>query len=154
MGENDQGATPPPIPSQTLDHISIAVPDLEAAAEFYRATFGAEVDDAIEIPEQGMRMAYVRLANAKIELMQPTDDASPVGKFIQRNPAGGIHHLCFATPDADQAATDAGAAGLRIVGGGAPKPGHHGRKLFFLHPKDAIGTLIEVEEEETPPRRI
>lgn len=136
-----------PIPSDTLDHISIAVPDLEAAARFYRNTFGCDVGDAIDVPERGMRIAYVSLANIKIELMQPSGDASTVAKFLERNPAGGIHHICLGSPDADGAAAAAEAAGLRVLGG-APRPGHHGRKLFFLHPKDTLGTLIEVEEAE------
>jgi methylmalonyl-CoA/ethylmalonyl-CoA epimerase len=134
---------PPAIPANALDHVSIAVPDLAAAAEFYRDTFGCEVSDPIDLPDQGMRIAYVILANAKIELMEPTDPTSTIAKFIERNPAGGLHHFCLTTPDVDRAAE---ATEHRIVGEGVS---HHGRKLFFLHPKDAHGTLIEIEEDET-----
>lgn len=141
-------ASEAPIPSDVLDHVSIAVPDLDVAADFYRNTFGCAVGDAIDVPEQGMRIAYVALANIKIELMQPLDGASAVGKFLARNPAGGLHHVCMATPDADEAAKAAPDAGLRVLGDGTPKPGHHGRKLFFLHPKDCAGTLIEIEEAD------
>ena len=137
-----------PIPSDVLDHVSIAVPDLEAAADFYRDNFGCTVGDVIEVPADNMRIAYVELANIKIELMQPLDAGSAVGKFLARNPSGGIHHICVATPDADGAAVAAGAAGLRILGEGGTRPGPHGRKLFFLHPKDCMGTLIEVEETD------
>ncbi len=131
----------PPIPAGELDHVSIAVPNLAAAADFYRDTFGCEVSDPIEIPGQGIRIAYVSLANAKIELMEPTDPTSAIAKFIERNPKGGLHHLCLTTPNADEAAR---ATGLRVIGQGVS---HDGRKLFFLHPKDAHGTLIEIEED-------
>lgn len=141
----DKAAT---IPADHLDHVSIAVPDLDAAAAFYRDTFGCALSAPIDVPGEGMRIAYVQLANIKIELMQPLDDASAVGKFLARNPAGGLHHICMATRDADAAAKAAPNAGLRVLGDGAPKPGHHGRKLFFLHPKDAIGTLIEIEQAD------
>ena len=141
----DRAAT---IPADHLDHISIAVPDLDAAAAFYRDTFGCEVGAPIDVPSEGMRIAYALFTNIKIELMQPLGDASAAGKFLARNPAGGLHHICMATEDVDAAAKAAPNAGLRVLGDEAPKPGHHGRKLFFLHPKDAIGTLIEVEQAD------
>ena len=133
---------PPPIPASELDHVSIAVPDLAAAADFYRDTFGCEVSEPIDLPDQGMRIAYVTLANAKIELMEPTDPSSTIAKFIERNPAGGLHHFCLTTADVVNAAK---ATEQRIVGQGVS---HHGRKLFFIHPKDAHGALIEIEEED------
>jgi methylmalonyl-CoA/ethylmalonyl-CoA epimerase len=148
MEDHIMGDAGLPIPSDVLDHVSIAVPDLEAAADFYRNIFGLTVGDAIDLPGEAMRIAYVQLANIKIELMQPTGENAAIAKFLARNPTGGIHHICMATPDADAAANAASKAGLRVLGDGAPRPGHHGRKLFFLHPKDAIGTLIEVEEAE------
>ena len=134
---------PPAIPASELDHVSIAVPDLDAASDFYRNTFGCAVSDAIDLPDQGMRIAYVTLANAKIELMEPTDPSSTVGKFIARNPSGGLHHFCLTTADADEAYE---ATTLRAIGQGVS---HHGRKLFFLHPQDALGSLIEIEEEQS-----
>lgn len=133
-----------PIPAQDLDHVSIAVPDLDAATAMYRERFGCTVTDPIVIAAQGIRMAYVQLGNAKIELMEPLDETSPVAAFIARNPAGGIHHLCLTTENADDAATAATEAGVRVLG--KPGPGHHGRQLFFIHPKDSLGTLIEIEE--------
>jgi methylmalonyl-CoA/ethylmalonyl-CoA epimerase len=136
-----------PIPANHVDHISIAVPDLDAAAAFWRETFGCEVSAPIDVPGEDMRIAYVQLANIKIELMQPASEASAAGKFLARNPAGGLHHICVATPDAGAAAKAAADAGLRVLGDGAPKPGHHGHELFFLHPKDCMGTLIEVEQD-------
>ena len=136
-----------PIPANHVDHISIAVPDLDTAAAFWRETFGCEVGEPIDVPGEGMRIAYVQLANIKIELMQPGNEASAAGKFLARNPTGGLHHICVATSDAVAAAKAATDAGLRVLGDGTPKPGHHGHKLFFLHPKDCMGTLIEVEED-------
>lgn len=136
----------PPIPVTGFDHISLAVPDLDAAMALYRDQFGCTVGEPIEIPKQGIRMAYVDLGNAKIELMEPLDETSPIAKFIERNPAGGIHHFCLTTENAESAARAATAASLRVLG--TPAPGHHGRDLFFLHPKDMLGTLIEVEEAE------
>mgnify|MGYP003389264361 CR=1 FL=1 len=135
-----------PIPIAGFDHISIAVPDLDAATELYRTKFGCVVSEPIDIPKQGIRMAYVDLGNAKIELMQPLDQSSPIAKFLERNPAGGIHHFCMTTADANSAAVAATAADMRVLAD--PTPGHHGRQLFFLHPKDSLGTLIEIEETE------
>ena len=135
---------PPSIPVGELDHLSIAVPDLKAAADFYRDTFGCDVSDPIDLPEQNMRIAYVTLANTKIELMEPTNSSSTIAKFIKRNPGGGLHHFCLTTPNADIAAKEAETQKLRVIGQGT---GHHGRAMFFLHPKDALGTLIEIEED-------
>jgi len=137
-----------PIPATRLEHVALAVPDLEAAMKFYRETFGVSVSGIVENPDQGVRMAYVDLGNAKLELMEPVGEASPIAKFVASNPAGGIHHICVETADADNAARAAHAAGLRVLGDGTPKPGHHGKKLFFLHPKDTLGCLMEIEEAE------
>lgn len=135
-----------PIPVNGLDHISLAVPDLDAAVDLYRSKFGCVVSEPKDFPEQGIRMAYVDLGNAKIELITPLDALSPVAKFIERNPAGGIHHFCLTTANAEAAATAAAGKNLRSIA--PPSPGHHGRKLFFLHPKDLFGSLIEIEEDE------
>lgn len=136
----------PPIPAGDLDHVSLAVPDLDAAMALYRDRFGCLVSDPIEIAAQGIRMAYVQLGNAKIELMEPLDESSPIAAFIARNPAGGIHHFCLTTENADGAAAAASEAGVRVLG--KPGPGHHGRQLFFIHPKDSLGALIEIEEAD------
>jgi methylmalonyl-CoA/ethylmalonyl-CoA epimerase len=131
-----------------LSHVGIAVPDLEAAAAHWGKCFDAQVSAPKDVPEQGLRMVYVRLGSATIELMSPTRPDSPIAKFLERNPAGGIHHLSLSVPDAEQAAEGAGDAGLRIVGPGEPRSAHHGRPIFFLHPKDLTGTLVEIEEQE------
>ena len=132
----------------SLDHISMAVPNLVKASALYREKFRCHVSDPLEVPEQGIRIAYVYLGNAKLELMEPFGDTSPIAKFIKNNPAGGLHHFCLTTPDVDAAAKSAKDEGMRILGEGSPKAGHHGRKLFFIHPKDTFGSLIEIEEAE------
>ena len=141
------GTEPSPLEISAIEHIAIAVPDLERAIELYRSRFGANVGEPVEIPGQSIRIACVKFANAKIELMQPTEENSAVGKFLARNPNGGLHHICFATGDADRAYADADALELRPLG--PPAKGYHGRPLFFLHPKAALGTLIEIEEAST-----
>ncbi len=135
-----------PIPATRLEHVALAVPDLDAAISFYSETFGLAVSEAVVSKEQGVRMAYVEFGNAKIELMEPVGDASPIAKFVNQNSSGGIHHICIETNDVDNAISGAGDAGLRVLGDGIAKPGHHGKKLFFLHPKDTLGVLMEIEE--------
>ena len=137
-----------PIPATRLEHVALAVPDLDAAINFYSGIFGLKVSETVVSPEQGVRMAYVHLGNAKLELMESVGDASPIAKFLSQNPSGGIHHICIETDDADKAIAGAGDAGLRVLGDGTAKPGHHGKKLFFLHPKDTLGALMEIEEAD------
>ena len=132
-----------PIPAQGLDHVSIAVPDLDAAIRLYRERFGCEVSEPSENPRQGVRMAMIRLENARIELMEPLGEDSPIAGFLERNPAGGIHHFCLTTPDVDSAAAAANKNGLRVLGEPTPDS-----RLFFIHPKDSMGTLIEIEETD------
>ena len=134
---------PPTIPIDKLDHISIAVPSLDLASKFYIDTFGYEVSDPIDIPNQKMRIAYVILSNVKIELMEATGPGSTITKFLERNPAGGIHHFCLTTPDAAVAAKVAKVKKIKVIGEGVS---HDEKNLFFLHPKDTLGTLIEIEE--------
>ena len=129
----------------SIDHIAVAVPDLEAAASLYRDHFGAAISDPVTIAEQSIRMVYAQFANVRIELMQPLDEDSPVGRFLDRNPHGGLHHICLATTDVDAAYRASVAGGLRPVQ--PPSKGHHGRPLFFLHPKATHGALIEIEQE-------
>lgn len=135
----------PPIPALALDHVAHAVPDLEAACRFYRETYGCPVTDPVDVPEQGIRIAYAILGNARIELITPIAPGSPVSAFLERAPAGGLHHLCLTVADTAAAAKGAVARGLRILGSREPRPGHHGRPLFFLHPKDCCGALTEIE---------
>ena len=134
----------PPLDVLSIDHVAIAVPDLERAMSLFRDKFGAEVTAPKTVPEQGVRLAYAHFENARIELMQPLSDDSPVGRFIARSPAGGLHHICFTTSDASAAHAAAAARGLRPLR--EPVKGHHGHPLFFLHPNAALGTLLEIEE--------
>jgi methylmalonyl-CoA/ethylmalonyl-CoA epimerase len=129
-----------------VNHIAIAVPILEEAAAIYRDLLGAEVSPPQALPEHGVTVVFVTLPNTKIELLEPLDDASPIAGFLERNPAGGIHHICYETADIEQAAARLQAAGARILGDGRPKTGAHGKPVLFLHPKDFTGTLIELEE--------
>ena len=138
----------PPISATRLEHVALAVPDLDAAIAFFSKTFGLVVSETIISREQGVRMAYLDFGNAKLELMEPVGDASPIAKFVSQNPSGGIHHICIETDDAEKAIAGAGGAGLRVLGDGTAKPGHHGKKLFFLHPKDTLGALMEIEETD------
>ena len=129
-----------------LDHISIAVPDLTQALYLYRERFGCTVSDPFDVPEHGVRLAYVYLSNAKLELMEPLGHTSPISKFLKKNPTGGLHHFCLTTQDLTGTVKSIMASGMRILGENPPKAGHHGRKLFFIHPRDTFGALVEFEE--------
>ncbi len=129
-----------------LNHVAIAVPDLEAATEIYRDGLGARVSQPQDLPEHGVRIVFVDLGNSKVELMQPLGENSPIAAFLERNPAGGMHHVCYEVDDLHAAAERLTAAGARILGDGRAKTGAHGKPVLFLHPKDFCGTLIELEE--------
>jgi len=129
-----------------LNHVAIAVPDLEAATEIYRDGLGARVSQPQDLPEHGVRIVFVDLGNSKVELMQPLGENSPIAAFLERNPAGGMHHVCYEVDDLHAAAERLKAAGARILGDGRAKTGAHGKPVLFLHPKDFCGTLIELEE--------
>jgi len=129
-----------------LNHVAIAVPDLEAAAALYRTTLGAEVSPPKEMPEHGVTTVFVTLDNTKIELLSPLGPDSPIGNFLTRNPGGGIHHLCYEVADILAARDRLLAGGARVLGGGEPRTGAHGKPVLFLHPKDFCGTLIELEQ--------
>lgn len=129
-----------------LNHVAIAVPDLEAAAAMYRDTFGARVSEPLALPAHGVTTVFVELPNSKIELLEPLGDASPIAAFLKRNPAGGIHHLCYEVADIEDACRRLARRGMRILGGGTPSIGAHGKPVVFAHPKDALGTLIELEQ--------
>lgn len=130
-----------------LNHVAIAVTDLEAATRLYRDTLGARVSDAVDQPEHGVTTVFVDLGNTRIELLAPLGEVSPIARFLERNPDGGMHHLCLEVPDIDAAREAASAAGLRVLGDGRPKIGAHGKPVLFLHPKDMAGTLVELEQE-------
>jgi methylmalonyl-CoA/ethylmalonyl-CoA epimerase len=129
-----------------LNHVAIAVPDLEKAARTYREVLGARVSDPEPLPEHGVTVIFVELPNAKIELFQPLGANSPIAKFLDRNPDGGVHHLCYEVDNIIAARDQLTAAGSRVLGDGNPKIGAHGKPVLFLHPKDFAGTLIEIEQ--------
>ena len=129
-----------------LNHVAIVVPDLAAAAARYRDALGAEVSAPLALPEHGVTVVFVELPNGKIELLEPLGADSPVRGFLDKNPAGGMHHLCCEVDDIIAARDRLRAAGARVLGDGEPKIGAHGKPVLFLHPKDFCGTLIELEE--------
>ena len=129
-----------------LNHVAIAVRDIAKAAGIYRDTLGAEISAAVAQPEHGVTTVFVLLPNTKIELLEPLGDASPIAKFLERNPEGGIHHLCYEVDDIELARDRLQSQGVRVLGNGEPKIGAHGKPVLFLHPKDLCGTLIEIEQ--------
>ena len=129
-----------------LNHVAIAVPDLEKAAKTYREVLGARVSAPTDEPEHGVTVVFVELLNAKIELLHPLGDESPIAKFLERNPDGGMHHLCYEVDDILAARDRLKAQGARVLGDGEPKIGAHGKPVLFLHPKDFAGTLVEIEQ--------
>lgn len=129
-----------------LNHVAIAVPDIQAAAAIYRDTLGAKVSDAVEQPEHGVTTVFIELPNTKIELLEPLGDASPIAGFLEKNKSGGIHHICYEVEDIISARDKLVQDGLRVVGDGDPKIGAHGKPIVFLHPKDFNGTLVELEQ--------
>jgi methylmalonyl-CoA/ethylmalonyl-CoA epimerase len=129
-----------------LNHVAIVVPDLGIAGAQYRDALGAQVSDPIDLPDHGVTTVFVTLPNTKIELLQPLGEDSPVAGFLERNPAGGMHHLCFEVEDILAARDRLVAGGARVLGDAEPRAGAHGKPVIFLHPKDFSGTLIELEE--------
>lgn len=129
-----------------LNHVAIAVPDLKAAAEQYRDVLGATVSDAVDVPDHGVTTVFVELPNTKIELLHPLGEGSPIAAFLKKNPAGGMHHVCYEVEDIVAARDRLVAAGARVLGSGEPAIGAHGKPVLFLHPKDFCGTLVELEQ--------
>ncbi|MCK0139678.1 methylmalonyl-CoA epimerase [Aliiroseovarius sp. F47248L] len=129
-----------------LNHVAIAVPDLEAASAQYRETLGAEVGAPQDEPDHGVTVVFITLPNTKIELLYPLGENSPIAGFLEKNPAGGIHHICYEVDDILAARDKLQAAGARVLGTGEPKIGAHGKPVLFLHPKDFNGTLVELEQ--------
>jgi methylmalonyl-CoA/ethylmalonyl-CoA epimerase len=129
-----------------LNHVAIAVKDLAAATALYRDTLGARVSAPLPQPEHGVTVVFVELPNTKVELLEPLGADSPVGKFIERNPDGGIHHICYEVDDIIAARDRLKATGARVLGTGEPRIGAHGKPVIFLHPKDFTGTLVELEQ--------
>jgi methylmalonyl-CoA/ethylmalonyl-CoA epimerase len=129
-----------------LNHVAIAVPDLEAASEQYRTALGAKVNPPQDEPDHGVTVVFIELPNTKIELLYPLGENSPITGFLEKNPAGGIHHVCYEVDDILAARDQLKATGLRVLGNGEPKIGAHGKPVLFLHPKDMNGCLVELEQ--------
>jgi methylmalonyl-CoA/ethylmalonyl-CoA epimerase len=131
-----------------LSHVSIVVPSLDAAAKRLKEVYGLEVGAATVNEQQGVRLAYVELANARIELMEPSRPDSPVSMFLEKNPAGGIHHFCLNVDDVAATASAVAGKGVRVLGDGSPQHNVHGERIAFLHPRDFLGALVELEESK------
>jgi methylmalonyl-CoA/ethylmalonyl-CoA epimerase len=129
-----------------LNHIAIVVPDLSAASALYRRVLGARVSEPCPLPAHGVTMVFVELPNTKVELLEPLGAGSPVESFLARNPAGGMHHLCYEVDDIIAARDRLRAEGATVLGDGEPRLGAHDKPVLFLHPKDFCGTLIELEQ--------
>ena len=129
-----------------LNHVAIAVPDLEAAAAKYRDTLGAKVNPPQDEPDHGVTVVFIELPNTKIELLYPLGADSPIKGFLEKNPSGGIHHVCYEVDDILAARDHLKAKGARVLGAGEPKIGAHGKPVLFLHPKDFNGCLVELEQ--------
>lgn len=129
-----------------LNHVAIAVHDIAAAARTYAETLGARVSTPVAQPDHGVTTVFIDLPNTKIELLAPLGEGSPIAKFLERNADGGIHHVCYEVDDIRAARDQLTAAGARVLGGGEPKIGAHGKPVLFLHPKDFCGTLVELEQ--------
>jgi methylmalonyl-CoA/ethylmalonyl-CoA epimerase len=129
-----------------LNHVAIAVPDLAAATATYRDTLGAKVTEPQALPEHGVTVVFIELPNTKIELLEALGEKSPIAAFLEKNPSGGMHHVCYEVDDIIAARDRLKASGARVLGDGEPKIGAHGKPVLFLHPKDFTGTLVELEQ--------
>lgn len=129
-----------------LNHVAIAVPDLTAGIKTYANTLGANVSEPMALPEHGVTVVFVELPNTKIELLEVLGDGSPIAPFMERNPSGGIHHICYEVDDIIASRDKLQQEGARVLGDGEPKIGAHGKPVLFLHPKDFCGTLVELEQ--------
>lgn len=129
-----------------LNHVAIAVPDLDAACAQYKDTLGANVGAPQDEPDHGVTVVFVELPNTKIEFLYPLGENSPIQGFLDKNPSGGIHHICYEVDDIIEARDRLKASGARVLGSGEPKIGAHGKPVLFLHPKDFTGTLVELEQ--------
>jgi methylmalonyl-CoA/ethylmalonyl-CoA epimerase len=129
-----------------LNHVALAVPNLGKAAATYRDALGAQISAPLALPEHGVTTVFVNLPNTKIELLEPLGADSPIAKFLERNPDGGMHHVCYEVDDIRVARDRLVKQGARVLGGSEPKIGAHGKPVLFLHPKDFFGTLVEIEQ--------
>ncbi|UTW57493.1 methylmalonyl-CoA epimerase [Kordiimonas sp. SCSIO 12603] len=129
-----------------LNHVAIAVPDLDAAVKQYRDVLGANVSEPLDLPDHGVTTVFVNLPNTKIELLLPLGEDSPIANYLMKNPSGGMHHICYEVEDIMAARDKLVEEGARVLGSGEPKIGAHGKPVLFLHPKDFSGTLVEIEQ--------
>lgn len=129
-----------------LNHVAIAVKDIDAAANTYKNSLGATISEKVEQPDHGVTTIFIELPNTKIELLEPLGENSPIDKFLERNPNGGVHHICYEVEDIIVARDTLQAQGARVLGDGEPKIGAHNKPVLFLHPKDFCGTLVELEQ--------
>ena len=129
----------------SINHIAIAVPDIRAAMAQWQARTGAEISDIQTLPEHGVHVAFIQAENGKVELLEPIDDSSPIAKSLEKNPDGGMHHICYEVEDILASRDKLKKEGARVLGDGEPKIGAHGKPVLFLHPKDFCGTLVELE---------
>ena len=129
-----------------LNHIAIALPDLDEGIKVYKNAFNAKISNKLKLPEHGVLTVFVELSNTNIELLEPLGKNSPISNFIKKNPSGGIHHLCYEVGDIKLSVNNLLSKGYTILGDGIPREGAHGKPVIFLHPKQFIGTLIELEE--------
>ena len=129
-----------------LNHVAIATADLAKASAIYRDLLGANVSDPMALPAHGVTVVFVELPNTKIELLQPLGEASPIAGYLKKNPGGGMHHICYEVKDIIAARDKLVAAGATVTGTGEPRIGAHGKPVIFLHPKDFVGTLVELEQ--------
>jgi methylmalonyl-CoA/ethylmalonyl-CoA epimerase len=129
-----------------LNHVAIAVSDIAKASQIYRDTLGAQVSEKVPQPDHGVNTVFITLPNTKIELLEPLGAESPIAKFLERNPDGGIHHICYEVSDIKAARDQLMSQGARVLGNGEAKIGAHGKPVLFLHPKDFCGTLVELEQ--------
>ena len=130
----------------SINHIAIAVPDIRTAMAQWQARTGAEISNIQTLTEHGVHVAFIRAENGKIELLEPIDDSSPIAKFLEKNPDGGMHHICFDVADLIASRDRLIAEGGRVLGGAEPRIGAHGKAVIFIHPKDLTGTLIELQQ--------
>jgi len=129
-----------------INHIAIAVPDIQAAMAQWQARTGADISAIQTLPEHGVHLAFIQAENGKVELLEPIDSTSPIAKFLEKNPDGGMHHICFEVEDLITSRDRLVAEGGRVLGGEEPRIGAHGKPVIFIHPKDLSGTLIELQQ--------
>ena len=129
-----------------LNHVALAVPDMAAAVATYRGSLGAKISEPQALPEHGVTVVFIDVGNTKIELLEPLGEGSPIAAFLDKNPSGGMHHVCYEVDDIIAARDSLKASGARVLGNGDTKIGAHGKPVLFLHPKDFFGTLVELEQ--------